>query len=178
MRTSEVKALLQKYFEAETSLQEERQLKEYFSQAETDPELELYREFFDGLTTADVAERDRILENEIMDYILEKESGSKSRYRQMWLTVSGIAASLLIAVSGMLYYQQQQSFRDTFTDPDEALAYAQHTLQFISSRYNQGMSALEPVQSVQNAVYPLENSLQIISRGLEPVRNIRMDQPE
>jgi hypothetical protein len=175
MKTSEVKTLLQKYFEAETSLQEENQLKEYFRQTETAPELEMYREFFDGMTTEAMSERDMVLENEIMDYILEKESGSKSRYRQMWLTVSGIAASLLIAVSGMLYYQQQQSFRDTFTNPDEALAYAQETLQFISSRYNQGMSALEPVQTVHNAVYPLENSLQMIDRGLEPMRNIRME---
>jgi len=171
MKREEIKILLEKYFEAETTLREEHLLKDYFQNELVDDELEPYKAFFAGLNKMDRTGDASGIEESVMDYILEKESMNKNRYRQMWLTVTGIAASLLIAVGGMLFYQQQQApFRDTFANLDEAMAHAQQTLIFMSEKYNKGMAQLQPMQKLNDAALPLQNSLQIISRGLDPIR--------
>lgn len=170
MNRNEVKILLQKFFEAETTLREEHLLKDYFRNEKVDSEFEPYKAFFTGLNwTGDTPDTSNI-EESVMDYILEKEVQTKSHYRQMWLTVTGIAASLLIAVGGMLFYQQQQApFRDTFSDPNEAMAYAQETLMFMSEKYNIGLAHLQPMQTLTDAVQPLENGLQTITQGMATV---------
>lgn len=170
MNRNEVKILLQRFFEAETTLQEEQLLKDYFRNEMVDSEFEPYKAFFSELEQTDDIPEINSIEESVMDYILEKEVATKSRYRQMWLTVTGIAASLLIAVGGMLFYQQQQApFRDTFSDPNEAMAYAQETLMFMSEKYNKGLAHLQPMQTLTDAVQPLENGLQTISRGMVTV---------
>ena len=135
---------MQKYFDAGTTLQEEQQLREYFRGEITDPDLEVYRPFFEEIPAGDDDLRDLTLEREIMEFIGKAETRPGGRYRQMWITVAGIAASLLVVFLGMQQYQQQQQgFRDTFSDPGEALAYATQTLQYVSGKYNQGLQPLE-----------------------------------
>ena len=46
MTQPEIKALLDKYWQAETTLEEEQQLAVYFRQPETDPAFESYRAMF------------------------------------------------------------------------------------------------------------------------------------
>lgn len=169
MKTNIVKALLQKFFEAETSLEEENMLREYFGKGEVDPELLPYREFFSNAETQFESEAEERIEESVMDFILENESKNRGRYRQLWLTVSGIAASLVIAVSSMLYYQNQQPYPDTFTNPDEAYAYAEQTLTFVSQKYNQGLASLEPLKKVNQSVQPLENGLQTLNKGFNQI---------
>lgn len=169
MKTNIAKELLQKFFEAETSLEEENMLREYFSKGEVDPELLPYREFFADTEEEGVIDGEAHIEERVMDYILENESKNRGRYRQMWLTVSGIAASLVIAVSAMLYYQSQQGYQDTFTNPDEAYAYAEQTLAFVSQKYNQGLASLEPLKKVNQSVQPLENGFRTLNKGFNQV---------
>jgi hypothetical protein len=165
MKANIAKTLLQKFFEAETSLEEEKMLREYFSLDEVDPELLPYREFFVDTENHFESKGEKEIEEKVMDYILENESKNRGRYRQLWLTVSGIAASLVIAVSAMLYYQNQQPYQDTFTNPDEAYAYAEQTLAFVSQKYNQGLASLEPLKKVNQSVRPLENGFQTLNKG-------------
>jgi hypothetical protein len=42
------------------------------------------------------------IEEEIMDFILENENREKTRYRWLWQTVTGIAASVIIVLGGFL----------------------------------------------------------------------------
>lgn len=169
MKLKEIKILAEKYFEAETTLEEERVLKEYFNQPIVAAELEYLKVYFNTLENVPEDSAEIGLEDRIMDHILENESSEKGRYRQMWLTFSGIAASLLIAVGGLLYYQQQQPFTDTFSDAAEARAYAEKTLLYVSEKYNQGWAQLQPVVSLEEALQPLENGLQSISSGLSKI---------
>ena len=113
-----------------------------------------------------------------MNYILEKESEGKRQYRYLWLTISGVAASLLLAVGSMMYYQQQQSFRDTFSDPDHALVYAEQTLRFVSSRYNKGLAQLEPVRKLTEPVRHLEHGLRLASRGFNPLPQLKLNEDD
>lgn len=170
MKQNEIKILLEKYFEAETSLKEEQILREFFQNEKIDPELEPYKAFFTEMPSLSEETESSEFEKSIMEHILKHEAESKSRYRSIWLKITGIAASLLIAMGGFLYHQNQQNvITDSFSNPEEALAYAQETLNFISEKYNMGMAHLQPVQMLNHAVQPLESSLQTIQKGLETI---------
>ena len=102
------------------------------------------------------------LEGEIMDFILESEYRDKTRYRWLWQTVTGVAAAVIIVLGGFLFWQQQQKPDDTFKNPQEAYAYAEQTLQFVSEKYNKGFASLSKFDKIQKATEP-------VRKGVAPV---------
>lgn len=165
MRPKEIKILADKYFEAETTLEEEKVLREYFRQPLVATELEHLKVYFNALESVPENMADDHIEDEIMDYILEHESTEKGRYRKMWLIISGVAASLLIAVGGLLYFQQPHAYPDTFSDAVEARAYAVKTLVYVSDKYNDGLAQLHPIGKLDEALKPLENGMNSLKTG-------------
>jgi hypothetical protein len=162
METTKIKTLLQKYFEGETSPAEEKLLENYFKTRKVDKSLQEYAPYFDGISELNGNNRDRALESDIMDYILENETKEKSKYRWLWQTVTGVAASIIIVLGGFLYYQQQKTFDDTFKNPDEAYAYAVKTLGYVSGKYNKGLAGLSKFDKLQKATEP-------VKKGFAPV---------
>ncbi|RIJ46604.1 hypothetical protein D1614_18210 [Maribellus luteus] len=163
MKTEEVKILLQRYFDGESTDADERMLEAYFQSGEVAAEVAEYAEFFGGIYELANLADDPTIEEDVMDYILENEHREKTRYRSMWKVVTGIAASVIIVLGGFLLYQEQQkSFKDTFQDPDEAYAYATKTLEFVSGKYSKGLAQLSNFDMLHKASDP-------IKKGTEPV---------
>lgn len=163
MKTEEVKILLQRYFDGESTDADERKLEAYFQSGEVDAEVAEYAEFFGGISELTTLADDPTIEEDVMDYILENEHREKTRYRSMWKVVTGIAASVIIVLGGFLFYQEQQKpFSDTFKNPDEAYAYATHTLEFVSGKYNKGLAQLSNFEKLRKANDP-------VKKGTEPV---------
>ena len=163
METSKIAELVHKYFNGESTIEEERALENYFRSGDVAEELKEYTEFFNGISDLSNSADDSNIEEEVMDFILENENREKTRYRWLWQTVTGIAASVIIVLGGFLFYQQQQKpFDDTFKDPKEAYAYAQQTLQFVSSKYNKGVSGLAEFNKLQKATQP-------VKKGVAPI---------
>lgn len=162
METKEIAKLLQNYFNGESTGDEERILESYFTSENVADEFKEYKDFFSGISEL-ANTNDSNIEEEIMDFILENENREKTKYRWLWQTVTGIAASVIIILGGFLFYQQQQKpFKDTFEDPKEAYAYAQQTLQFVAEKYNKGIAGLSGFEKLQKAVKP-------IKKGIAPV---------
>ena len=157
MKTEEVKQLLQRYFNGDSSDIEEKQLDAYFQSGKVAEELEEYAEFFGGISElAEIAD-DPTIEEDVMDYILENEHREKTHYRSMWKVVTGIAASVIIVLGGFLFFQEQQKpYEDTFKDPEKAYAYATETLQFISGKYNKGLAELSNFDKLKVASKPIK----------------------
>lgn len=167
MKATEAKQLLEKYFEAQTSTNEERQLRDYFLSGDADEDLMPYACLFEEFEEMRHIENEDKIEESVMEYILRNErQTSAKRFRQMWITVSGIAAMLLIAIGGALFYQQQQPYKDTFSNPEEAVAYAEIALQYISSKYNKGLTELNQFDKLKEAVKPLEEGMNNVSQGI------------
>ena len=165
METSKIKELLQKYFEGQTTQQDEKLIESYFRNGNIDPELQEYKSFFDGLNELSGNERNPKLESEIMDFILESEHREKTKYRWLWQTVTGVAAAIIIVLGGFLFWQQQQKPQDTFKNPQEAYAYAEQTLQFVSEKYNKGFASLSKFDKLQKATEP-------VTKGVAPVNKM------
>ena len=159
MKTEEVKILLQRYFEGESTDAEERRLEAYFQSGEVNAEVAEFAGFFGGISELAGVSDGTHIEEDIMDYILENEQREKNRYRLMWKVVTGIAASVIIVLGGFLFYQEQQKpFEDTFNDPDEAYAYATETLQFMSVKYNKGLAQLSNFELLRKANDPVKKA--------------------
>ena len=118
---------------------------------------------------------DPTIEEDIMDFILENEHQEKTKYRWLWRTVTGIAASIIIVLGGVLFYDQQQPFEDTFTNPDEAYAYAEQTLQFVSGKYNKGLAQLANFEVLQSASKPLKEGVKPVNDFFESIHKMETE---
>ena len=171
METKEIKQLLQLYFNGKSSLEDERNLETYFQSENVAEELEEYAEFFGGISELTSTVDDSTIEEDVMDFILENEHKEKTKYRWLWKTVTGIAASIIIVLGGFLFYQEQQKpFKDTFENPEVAYAHAEQTLQFVSGKYNKGLAELANFEKLQTASEPLKKGVAPINeffKGIE-----------
>ncbi len=159
METNKIAKLLQTYFNGESTIEEERALENYFKSGKVAEEFQEYTPFFNGISELANVSGVQNIEEEIMDFILENENREKTRYRWLWKTVTGIAASVIIILGGFLFYQQQQQpFKDTFDDPEEAYAYALQTLQYVSGKYNKGLAGLSGFYKLQKASQPIRKA--------------------
>jgi len=174
MNTKDIKKVLTRYFEANTTADEENDLISYFLSDGVDPELSDYIPYFAGISEIAASTGDEAIENEVMSHILENETGEKSGYRRLWPWITGIAATLLIAVSGYLFYEyRQQTVRDTFSNPEQAYAYAGQTLMYVSSKYNKGLSQLTSFNKIDSAVDPLSKRIQPLNNFLQGIEKIK-----
>jgi len=180
METSKIEKLLRNYFNGESTSEEERALESYFSSENVAEQFREYTGFFNGISDLTKTFDDSNIEEEVMDFILENEHNEKTRYRWLWQTVTGIAASVIIVLGGFLFYQQQQKpFDDTFNDPKEAYAYAQQTLAFVSLKYNKGISGLAEFNKLQKATEPVKKGVAPVNEfyktieKMEKVHNIK-----
>lgn len=173
MDTQEILRLLQRYFDGETTEAEEQQLNAYFQSGQVAEELAEYTEFFGGIAELSNVEDDPTIEDDVMDYILESEYRDKTKYRTMWKTVTGIAASIIIVLGGFLFYQEQQKpFDDTFKDPEEAYAYAAKTLQFVGSKYNEGLAHLSDFEKLRKGSEPVKKATDPVVEFYEGIEKI------
>ncbi len=173
MKTTEVKQLLHTYFNGESSLEDERSLEVYFQSGSVAEEVVEYAEFFGGISELTSTVDDSQIEEDVMDFILENEHREKTKYRWLWKTVTGIAASVIIVLGGFLFYQEQQKpFEDTFKNPDEAYAYTQKTLQFVSSEYKKGFAGLANFEKLQTANEPIKKAIKPVNEFYEEVEKM------
>jgi hypothetical protein len=180
MEKKEVKYLLQRFFNGESTLAEERQLEKYFQAGKADKDLKEYAGFFGGISELSQNERDVNLEETIMDHILETESNEKTKYRRLWQTVTGIAASIIIVIGGLLFYQQgDQQFDDTFNSPEEAYTYAEQTLGYISAKYNKGLEGMDELSNfgkLSAAAEPMQKGVKPVNQYLEVIEKMRKEE--
>ena len=99
--------------------------------------------------------------------LLEKERRQRGRVRSMRYTLVGIAASLLVAMGSLFWYQQQPDYRDTFDDPEEALAVAGETLAFVSAKYNKGVEKLSSLEKLSESIQPARKHLGTLKKGFD-----------
>ncbi len=132
--------LIQKYWDGESTLAEEKQLKDYFNSGAVDdahmslaPMFRYYRS------------ESEITTDFVPDLSFTQESKPKVRY--LIPKIMGIAASLLLLLT--VTYQQldmdDTSYNNKYTEvenPDEALAIAIEALGFLGTKYKKGTTPM------------------------------------
>lgn len=160
MEKALVIALLEKYFQAETTIAEEQTLAAYFQGDEVDPGLEGYRDLFsyfheEAQVSAGPDFGDRILQRLGLPLDAPVVPLAREPFR---LGVAAAAAAIVIIVAGLFLMEPPvqpgmladnriaaQTMRtdrthiiDTYDDPQQALAAVRHALLIASRNLNQG----------------------------------------
>ena len=124
MESVRIEKLLDRYFEAETTLEEEKLLQEYFNGRDVAADLEQYRDMFVYFSesSSEVSERNLSL--------------GQNKFYLRWLSV---AAMLIFFFGAYTVYQQNETERE-----EARLAYmeTQRALELISSNLNKGTGAI------------------------------------
>lgn len=140
--------LLSRFYEAQTSEQEEERLKQMIADSSaSDEELTAEeKDFFSQMFPSEGFEQ-RMAEH--IDS-LTKERKRKARIVDMrrgkW--IAGIAASVAIVVSVGLYLNRQDSesiYTDTYNSPEEAYQETKYALSMFSNTLNKGYAKLEEI---------------------------------
>jgi len=171
----QIEELLEKYYNGETSLEEERKLHWYFQTHDVPmylkPDAELFRSNYKRSTEEDAPE----LTEKLAKFIDEQDKKTRfiiSVRSIRW--ISGIAASVVILLSlwigfGRDSFRNHTKFADTFDDPKIAYQESMKVLLLVSEKlntgtkdlqhlkkYNQGFSKLEPVLSFGPSIQSLD----------------------
>lgn len=168
MKNKDVTLLLEKYYNGETSEEEESILKEYFRN-ENIPEI--FREdqeifaFYSKKQT--IPEPSQGFDEHLITAIDDEDYSVRKRgMRKIFITIAGIAAGLLILTGTWFFFMQNTGPKDTFSDPEIAYTEAMKVLHDVSYRLNSGVSALEPVGKLHEIT---ERSLNTINRSTEKI---------
>lgn len=137
MELHKIEALVEKYFQGETSIVEENELKNYFSSADVAQHLLQYKPLFSYFTHAKEEKSDR-----------QMPLQSKKRY-VAWLSV---AASIVVMLGiGFAWFNNEpQEDLGTYDNPEVALRETQKALSLLSGNVNKGIESMQYVQEYED----------------------------
>lgn len=156
-----IEKLLERFYNAETSEQEEQELKDFFHHGEVPPHLQAEKEMFLQLQASDTPEgMEERLGNLIDQWELSEQQTQKKRriFHLQW--IGSIAASLLLVIGMNLYLQEPQR-KDTCATPEEAYAHAEKALVMFSEALNKGIRPMKTIErtneNIQKQIKKLNN---------------------
>ncbi|MGD0341320.1 MAG: hypothetical protein ABSA76_06405 [Bacteroidales bacterium] len=178
MKEEILKKLLEKYYNGDTSLEEEQSLKEYFSGKDIMPGYEAEKEIFrlfssSGEVPAAGDELETRIKNAI-DHLEESHPVRTPSIRRY--AFASLAAGLLILAASYFMLRHHAEPKDTFSDPRLAYAETMKILNEVSLKLNKGTDALEPVRKIaraaQSGLGTVSKSASVITENLKPIRMI------
>lgn len=142
MDYNKIEILIEKYFQGETSLAEEKELRSYFSSLNVAPHLEQYRAMFGYFSQAK------------LDQYTKEFPRQKITKKAMWISV---AASTVILLGMFAFYMNNvqklevKNELGSYDSPQEAFEQTQKALALLSQNVNIGIESVQYVQEYENA---------------------------
>ena len=174
----DIREVLKRFYQGETTLEEEKMLSDYFASTTVPEEFIPDKELFQSMGTgSDSIEVPASLNQKIITSI-EKADRKEIRTRRISLfSLSGLAAGLLVMIAVYLFFLKDKSsgilasnlIEDTYEDPMDAYEEAKRTLVYVSSKLNRGTGELKHVKQVKRSADPLQ-SLSKINKGSKELR--------
>lgn len=177
MNTPEIKILLEKYYDGETSLDEERILKKYFCSDQVDEQLQEHIPAFSFLKNEKTITSSQHLEDQILEKLNAQSTTHFYKTRTFWTYFSGIAATLLFLFTFIFESQyntktDQSYSNSSFSDQETQLAYDQTkiALAYVSGKYARGTEPLEEVAKFNKSTIAM-TQLAKMGAELDKVKN-------
>ena len=147
MNEEELKKLFERYYDGNSTEDEEKILKDYFNHSDSPRGYEAEKDIFGYyLDTSIIPDPSVDFEDRIMVGIDNLDSTQRlHRNKRVILSFLSAAAVLIFAVSSYFFLINRSESDNTFTDPHIAYAETIKVLMNVSSQLNHGTQALEPV---------------------------------
>jgi hypothetical protein len=139
MELDRIENLLEKYFEGETSIAEENELKVYFSTDDVAQHLEQYKAMFGYFSMA----KEQKFEKKLPFNVTRKNVA--------WLSVAASVVVLLGMFTFYNYNMNQDQDLGTYDDPQKAFEETQKALNLLSKNVNVGVQSMEYVNEYQES---------------------------
>lgn len=145
MELDKIENILEKYFQGETTIAEENQLKEYFSSPNVAQHLEQYKPMFGYFS-------------QVKQQKTTQEIPLQTKKRNVaWLSIA--ASAVVLLGIGTFYFVSEetatpvvaQSELGTYDDPEEALAATQKALALLSNNVNVGIESVQYIQEYEQS---------------------------
>lgn len=147
MELDKIEQLIEKYFEGNTSVAEEKELKHYFTSNLVAPHLEQYTALFGYCQHA----KQEACEATIL--VNKNQFGTKK-----WLSIA--ASVLLLSSIGLVFYKSNQKNEiqnvGTVNDPEIAFRETQKALDLVSKQLNKGLESvtyLNEYEQTKNRIF-------------------------
>ena len=145
MELNKIENILEKYFQGETTIAEEKQLKEYFSSPDVAQHLEQYKPMFGYFS-------------QVKEQKSTQELPLQTKKRNVaWLS---IAASFVVLLGiGTYFFVSEknaapvvaQSELGAYDNPEEAMAATQKALALLSSNVNVGIESVQYIKEYEQS---------------------------
>ncbi|MEI7724288.1 MAG: hypothetical protein WCK09_04240 [Bacteroidota bacterium] len=161
MTTNEIEVLLERFFEGNTSLREEKVLRDFFNGQSVPDHLKLYQPlftYFKEEVLEDIQDHD--FEQKLTSLITELPFDApvvrKLPARRSFMFISSIAAGILLLI-GLFFTIKNDVFKGKLTQteqsaPEIAYAEASEALMMVSGNLNQGLKHVERLKMVDKAM--------------------------
>lgn len=141
MELHKIEILLEKYFEGETSTQEETLLQQYFSSPDVAPSLEQYKGMFGYFSKAKEQQFKQVVPLQ-----------PRKRKAVTWLSIAA-SVVVLLGVGTFAYNTMQTEIpKDdlgTFDDPETAFRETQKALDMLAGHVNTGVESVEYINEYE-----------------------------
>ena len=145
MELDKIENILDKYFQGETTIAEEKELKEYFSSPNVAQHLEQYKPLFGYFS-------------QVKQQKTTQEIPLQTKKRNVaWLSIA--ASAVVLLGIGTFYYVSEepttpvvaQSELGTYDNPEEALAATQKALALLSNNVNVGIESVHYIKEYEQS---------------------------
>lgn len=155
MEFNKIEDILEKYFEGETSIAEEKELKDYFSLPNVAQHLEQYKPMFGYFPQ--VKEQKSTQEFKNLARTDEAIPLKTKKRNVAWLSIAA-SVVVLLGVGTYFYVSEKnaapvvaQSELGTYDDPEEALAATQKALALLSNNVNVGIESVQYIKEYEQS---------------------------
>lgn len=146
MEPNKIEDILEKYFQGESSIAEENQLKEYFSSLNVAQHLEQYKPMFGYFSQA---------KEQKSTYEIPLQSKKRN---VAWLSIAA-SAVVLLGIGTYFFVSEQkdttavasQTELGTYQDPEEALKATQKALALLSNNVNVGIESVQYIKEYEQS---------------------------
>lgn len=161
MESERITALLERYWQGETTLEEEKELKLFFTGEDVPEELQKEGAFFNYLNAQH--QKTAPDDEEIIAMIskLQPEAPKKEKHVNMWLLNAGKAAAVILIISVAAFFirqdyesrkeQMDPVLADTFEDPQKAFEETKKALMLVSQQFGKGKKHAQKLKALDDA---------------------------
>ena len=153
MVLNNIEILIEKYENGETTLKEEQQLKDYFSQETVEPHLEVYRPMFAYFLQAHKEEFTQ-------DIPLETKK-TYSMYR--WISVAAVAVLMIGLYFSNPFVPAERTYADLTEEEQSDYDNAMLAFNMLSSNFKKGTDNISAINKISESFDQSQKNMELLS---------------